>query len=200
MPAFHVFQTSVTNEVAPKPGTTTQKPRQATKRRRRRKIRTPEHVRADMSLHHVAFQIVRCGFSVEFSRTDYGYDAYVAFYDPVGQVETGYVFAQLKATDDVSRFRTLSGISYSIDMRDFDLWADNPYPVYFVLFDAGTETAYWLYFQKYVQERGLTSANVLTETLTVHLDPASRFDATTAFSWQMDKNNALAQIPRISHV
>ena len=59
----------------------------ATKRRQKRKIRTPEHVRADMSLHHVTYGVVKCGFSIEASRADYGYDASVAFYSHNGEVE-----------------------------------------------------------------------------------------------------------------
>ena len=153
-----------------------------------------------MSFHYIAFLVVKCGFVIEGTREDYGYDAYIEFYAANGEVETGNVFVQLKATDDINRYITSKGISYPIDMRDFDLWADNPYPVYFVVFDSGTETAYWMYFQKYIEEKGLTSADISTDSFTIHLDRASRFDVATARFWQLDKNKALAQISKVNHV
>ena len=176
------------------------KPPKAKKARGKRKTRTPEHVRATMSFHYIAYRVAKCGFVIDGTREDYGYDAYIEFYASNGEVETGNAFVQLKATDDIDRYRTSDGISYSIDMRDFDLWADNPYPVYFVIFDSKTEIAYWVYFQKYIQAKGLSSDKISTNTLTIHLDLTNEFDETTARSWQTDKNNALSQIPEVRHV
>lgn len=64
-----------------------------------RKQRTRAHVIADLSENFVTGQILRCGYSVERIRADYGIDLLMLTYDGDGYVGNGYVNFQLKATD-----------------------------------------------------------------------------------------------------
>jgi hypothetical protein len=66
-----------------------------------RKRRTREHVIADLSVNYVERFILRCGWTVERSRYDYGIDLYMQTYSANGEVESGWVRLQLKATDSL---------------------------------------------------------------------------------------------------
>ena len=63
------------------------------------KLRTREHVLADISINHVERQVLLCGFSVDRVQHDYGYDLTMASYSKIGEFEPGYVYIQVKATD-----------------------------------------------------------------------------------------------------
>jgi hypothetical protein len=124
----------------------------------KRKKRTRKHVIADLSLHHVAYQVVKCGFTIEPTRSDYGYDGSIFTYDRRGEVENGAMFVQLKATDHIARYKRRTTFSFPIEKRDVDLWKDEPFPVYLILFDTAAEVAYWLYLQAYLETNGITDA------------------------------------------
>src|SRR5262245_34338564 len=68
------------------------------KARPMRKRRTREHVIADRSVHHVEGFVLRCGWTVERTRHDYGIDLFRETYHVDGEVENGWVSFQLKAT------------------------------------------------------------------------------------------------------
>ena len=56
-----------------------------------RKRRTREHVIADLSVNHVERVVLRCGWTVERTRHDYGLDLYLETYNIDGEVENGCV-------------------------------------------------------------------------------------------------------------
>jgi hypothetical protein len=50
-----------------------------------------------MSFHHLAYLVVRCGFTIQPIEQDYGYDAVIFTYDKSGEIESSNLFVQLKA-------------------------------------------------------------------------------------------------------
>ncbi|MCI0459966.1 MAG: DUF4365 domain-containing protein [Gemmataceae bacterium] len=68
-----------------------------------RKRRTREHVIADLSVNHVERLVLRCGWTAERSRHDYGIDLFVETYSAEGEVQNGRILLQLKATDSLKR-------------------------------------------------------------------------------------------------
>ena len=54
-----------------------------------RKRRTREHVIADLSVHHVEGFVLRCGWTVERTRHDYGLDLLMRTYSGSGEIESG---------------------------------------------------------------------------------------------------------------
>jgi len=80
----------------------------------RRKRRTRAHIIADLSLHHVAYRIVKCGHTIEPIRSDYGYDGSIFTYNGRGEIENGNIFIQLKATDHIDRYRKRGAFSFQI--------------------------------------------------------------------------------------
>ena len=71
-----------------------------------RKLRTREHVLADLSVNHLERHVVLCGCSIQRMHSDYGYDRIMSTFDVNGEIEPGVVFVQVKATDNLPRKRT----------------------------------------------------------------------------------------------
>ena len=134
-----------------------------------RKLRTREHVLADLSINHVERFIYRCQWTAERVWHDYGTDLTMRSYRPNGEIEAGEVFIQLKATDSVQRSADQQSISIRLDWRDLLLWLNEMMPVVLIVFDAADEVAYWLdiqdYFRQYEWARRAESA----ATITVHI-------------------------------
>ena len=89
-----------------------------------------------MSLHHLAYIIVSCRFTVEPVRADYGYDLSIFTFDVAGRYENGNMFVQLKATDNLKVDPTTGDIRFRIGKRDILNWENEPFPVYLVVFSA----------------------------------------------------------------
>ena len=66
-----------------------------------RKRRTREHVLADLSVHRVEGLVLKCGWTVQRTVADYGYDLWLEMYSETGEVEDDYVRLQLKASDNL---------------------------------------------------------------------------------------------------
>ena len=165
----------------------------------RRKKRTRAHIIADLSLHHVEYQIAKCGFTIEATRSDYGYDGSIFTYDSRGEIENGNIFFQLKATDHVDRYKKKREFSFRISKKDIDLWQREPFPVYLILFDTKSETAYWLYLQEYLQSKGIAAANMSRNSLAVRISASQIVDKKSVRTWRADKAKVLAKIGSIRH-
>src|SRR5579859_4785210 len=96
---------------------------------RMRKRRTREHVIADLSVNHVERLVLRCGWTVERTRHDYGIDLDMHTYTPHGEVENGKVLFQLKATDALKRSADGTAISVRLEWRDLLFWVNEVEPV-----------------------------------------------------------------------
>jgi hypothetical protein len=80
-----------------------------------RKRRTREHVIADLSVNHLERLVLRCGWTVERTRYDYGIDLNMATYSADGEVENDFVSFQLKATDSLKRLSDGTAIAVRLD-------------------------------------------------------------------------------------
>jgi hypothetical protein len=164
-----------------------------------RKTRVRKHVIADMSLHHLAYFIVSCTFTVEPTRADYGYDLSIFTFDPTGQYENGNVFVQLKATDKLKVDPTTREIKFRISKRDVLTWESEPFPAYLVVFDAARRKAYSIYLQQYFANAGISSTTMTKASVEVRLPP-KEVDETTVQGWRADKNAILKQMGAVTHV
>lgn len=170
------------------------------KRRRKqpipaRKKRTREHVIADMSLHHLGYRVVECGFTMEGVVSDYGYDATVFTFDRSGQMENGNIYVQLKATEAIKLSVNGRTVRFSISKKDLNLWQDEFMPVYLVVFDVRRGVAYWVYLQQYLEKNGISAAR-LTKSLTVKIDVRNVVDAKAIHGWRADKQKIVTQLKK----
>lgn len=67
--------------------------------------------------------------------SDYGYDGSIFTYNQLGEIENGYIFIQLKATDRIDRYQKKGAFSFPISKKDVELWQGEPFPAYLILFD-----------------------------------------------------------------
>jgi hypothetical protein len=131
-----------------------------------RKQRTRQHVIADQSVNHVERFIIDEGHTAQRVEKDYGYDLFLFTFDEQGYAEPGMVSLQLKARENLQAV----GADYicDVDIRDYNLWMQEKFPVILILFDAARRRAFWLDFQRYCRQelargpnRGAKSVRVL---------------------------------------
>jgi len=137
-----------------------------------RKRRTREHVIADLSVNQVERLVLRCGWTVERTRHDYGIDLCMDTYDANGEVENGRVTFQLKATDSLKRSADGAVVRIRLEWRDLLFWLNELQPVILVLYDARDDKSYWLYVQEYFRRQPWKERAGRTTTVTVGV-PAS---------------------------
>ena len=115
-----------------------------------RKQRTRQHVTADLSVHHVEGFILEEGYTGQRFSSDYSYDLIMSTFDETGYTEPGSVYFQLKAAESLHAVG--SAYVFDVDVRDYNLWIHEEFPVVLVLFDASRRKAYWLAIQRYFRE------------------------------------------------
>jgi Domain of unknown function (DUF4365) len=143
-----------------------------------RKRRTREHVIADLSVHHVEGFVLRCGWTVERKRHDYGLDLLMETYNTAGEVENDWVWFQLKATDSLKKSADGKVILLRLEWRDLLFWLNDPAPIILVLYDAQEDRAYWLYVQEYFRRHRWAERAGTATTVTVHIPMDNVLDET----------------------
>jgi hypothetical protein len=143
-----------------------------------RKRRTREHVIADLSVNHVERWVLRCGWTTERTRHDYGIDLFVETYSSEGEVQNGRIVLQLKATDSLKRSADGTVIPVRLEWRDLLFWLNEPLPVILILYNAREDRAHWLYLQEYFRTRQWTERAGQATTVTVHIPAGNVLDET----------------------
>ncbi len=143
-----------------------------------RKRRTRAHVIADLSVNHVERFVLLRGHVAERTYYDYGVDLRIFTFDSSGAIENGWVFAQLKATDDLAAHLIHNGatISFPIDRRDLLYWSLEVFPVLLIVYDAATANAWWLNVQQYLRETGFDFTKQLPAVTHIHLPMTNRLN------------------------
>jgi hypothetical protein len=118
-----------------------------------RKLRTREHVLADLSANHVEKQALLCSFAAQRVQPDYGIDLMVQTFNRHGEVETGWMLFQLKATDRIKVVADGNALSCRIERAHLLQWLRESRPVVLVLYDARADLAYWLLVKRYSEEQ-----------------------------------------------
>ena len=141
-----------------------------------RKRRTREHVIADLSVNHVERFVLRCGWTVERTRHDYGIDLDMTTYSASGEVEDGKIMFQLKATDHLKRSADGTVIPVRLEWRDLLFWVNEPAPVILIIYGAQEDKSYWLYVQEYFRQLQWARRATATTTVTIHIPVGNILD------------------------
>jgi hypothetical protein len=120
---------------------------------------------------------------VEF---DYGYDMTVRTHDPEGYTEPGWISLQLKASE--SLVEVDGAYVFDLDVRDYNLWVREFYPVILVLFDAGRRRAYWLHIQAYFRLPGTVRPVRGAKTIRVRIPRGRTVNRRAVAAWRDAKN------------
>ena len=159
-----------------------------------RKQRTRQHVIADLSVNYVERVILDEGHSFERPASDYGYDLVMRTHDPDGFVEAGFVYFQLKSSDNLVALGGM--VSFDVDVRDYNLWRAEAMPVILVLFDAVKRRAYWLPIQRYFQENPSCRPRTGAKTVRVHVSSRQSVTRRAVRKMRTAKEEILARIKR----
>lgn len=158
-----------------------------------RKLRTREHVLADLSINHVERHVLLCGGTVMRFASDYGYDLMMSSFNDRGEVEPGLVYFQVKATDDLPLLADGKTISWVISRRDLLLWLDEVFPVIMVVYDGEKDRAFWLHVQAYFAGRPAGELFLAGQTINVHLRMSDRLNSRSVREIIRRKNAAQAR-------
>ena len=112
-----------------------------------RKLRTREHVLADLSVNHVERFNFRCAWVARRMYPDYGTDLLMETFNAQGEFENGFVLFQLKATDTLKVMARRQVIPVRLEWRDVLYWLNERDPGILIIYDAGEERAWWLHLQ-----------------------------------------------------
>jgi hypothetical protein len=162
--------------------------------------RTREHVIADLSANHAERQALLCGFSVERVRHDYGIDLILFTYEPDGEVESGNVLLQLKASDRVQVVAQGSFIAHRLDTADLSSWLTEFQPVILVVYDAAIDRSYWLYVQAHFERLPRFDLKKSGKTVTVRIPTSNVLNRDAIRTFARYRDRVLQQMRgKVSH-
>ncbi|GAP95150.1 DUF4365 domain-containing protein [Leptolyngbya sp. NIES-2104] len=161
-----------------------------------KKRRTRQHIIADLSANHVERIILQCGYSVERIVNDYGTDLIISTYNIEGEIENGFIYIQLKATDTINLLSDQETISFTVKRSDLELWLQEPMPYILILYSAQQDIAYWLYLQAYFQQQDIELTGIGT-TYTVHFKRCNILNKTAIEKFADYKSAVLQQCQEI---
>jgi hypothetical protein len=138
-----------------------------------RKRRTREHVIADLSENFVEKCVLLCGWTVQRIAPDYGIDLLMTTFDQRGEIETGQVRFQVKATDSLQVIARRKVIAFRLEWRDVVYWLNEWMPVILVVYDARKDRAWWLHLQDSLREESRRKGSRALTTLTVYIPLAN---------------------------
>ncbi len=141
-----------------------------------RKLRTREHVLADLSVNHVERFIYRCGWVARRMYPDYGIDLVMDTFNAAGEFENGVVKFQLKATDTLKVLARKRVIPVLLSWRDVLFWLNEDDPGLLIIYDAAEERAWWLHLQDALRDRSQHPEHQPVATLTLHVPLENRLD------------------------
>jgi Domain of unknown function (DUF4365) len=159
---------------------------------RRKKLRTREHVIADLSINHVERHILRCGFSVERVQHDYGTDLLMFTYSDTGEIENGHVQYQLKATERLDWHRDGETFPFRVEFADLKHWMYEPLPVILIVYEAARDRAFWLYLQRALDVQWRPDG--LQERVTLHIPGRNRLNQSAVRRIRRFRDQILRQI------
>jgi hypothetical protein len=160
------------------------------------KLRTREHIIADLSVNYVERQILLCGFVANRIEKDYGIDLLMYTFTKKGELENGDVRFQLKATDKMQLLKGGKSIVVRAEVADLKWWKAENMPVILVLYHATKDRAYWLYIQQYL-EKNKVALDVLPAKqshLSIHIPVSNRLGKRAIAKIRKFRNRILDQV------
>jgi Domain of unknown function (DUF4365) len=155
-----------------------------------RKLRTREHVLADLSINHLERHILRRGFAANRMNTDYGIDMLMLTYNDEGEVESGHVLFQVKATDSLQLLQAGETFVSRIEVADLKSWEEEWMPVLLIVYDGRNDKAYWLYVQEYLAEKKVSGEDLEDEQdrVTVRIPRRNRLNRKAIGEFRLFRN------------
>lgn len=149
------------------------------KPRVRGKIRTREHVIADLAVNYVERQALLGGGTVESILHDYGIDLILFTHTSAGEIEYGNGYIQVKATEGLVWLKGDQEAAFRVDRADLVGWLNQLLPVILIVYDATEDCSYWLHMQGYFNALPNFDLFSAGPKVTVHLNAQQTLEPTT---------------------
>jgi len=139
--------------------------------------------------------VLKCGYVAQWPSPDYGYDLRLETFDDMGGLEDEHVPLQVKATDAIHGYvlATEECFSFPVSTKDYRLWSEALMPVFFILYDAQAEKAYWLHVQDYENAH---HPNAEGNTLNMHIPHSHVLGVQTIRMMRQRKQDIVQDIKR----
>jgi len=85
-------------------------------------------------------------------------------------------------------------ITFSLSRSDLELWLLEPMPCIFILYDAQTNQAYWLYLQAYFQNLVDFNLDKIGDNFTIYIPQENRLTQTSIKKFSEYRDNVLKQL------
>jgi hypothetical protein len=149
-----------------------------------------------LAVHHLEGHVLRCGFTVERIRHDYGLDIAIHTFDAHGQPENGDIRCQVKATDRLPVLADRQSIAWRVLAADLRHWLNELMPVILIVYDAAFDKAYWLNVQAYFEQRR-NELDEIGRTMTLHIALTNLLDQVAIKHFARYRDEMLVLIRRI---
>jgi uncharacterized protein DUF4365 len=142
------------------------------------KRRTREHVIADLGECFVEWQVLQCGHVVERMHRDYGIDMELKVFNEGGQLESGDVLIQVKATESLALRSGQTAFSVRVERANLVDWVYELQPVVLIAFDARKKRGYWVCIQEIFGDPTLLNFFGFGKSVSVRIPIANRLNPT----------------------
>ncbi len=161
-----------------------------------KKRRTREHVLAELGVNFIQKEILLKNHSSETIVHDYGIDLIMYTYNSEGEIENGQVEIQVKSTDNLATLKVSGEIAIRVELAHLKDWQFQPMPVILILYDSAEGgRAFWLYVQKYMNERREpVDLSADQDTVTLRVPVENRLDGNAIDEFRRFRDQVLAQV------
>ncbi len=121
-------------------------------------------------------------------------DLVIYTYDHNRYVEPGNIYIQLKATDTPSLSVDGTFYSFTVPIKDYNAWSNEPMPVFLILYDAKSDKAYWQYVQGYFESNPDLRPKKNATSITVRFPVSNAFNEDTVEYARARKAVVLGQL------
>jgi len=130
---------------------------------------------------------------------DYGIDLTITTFDEEGNVETGNILVQLKATDHLKLLADGQMIACRVERVHRRAWLSEPWPVILVIYDAAADVAFWVYLQEHFQQQPRFNANRGSEDVTIRIPRTNVVNVASVRHFARCRTRLLAQMKGLRH-
>ena len=120
-------------------------------------------------------------------------------YTASGEIESGDVRIQLKATDTIRLSQDRQSVVIKIDRSDLMLWVPETMPVILIVYGARSDVAYWLYVQRHFERVGGFNPFAAGKTVTLHIPRANVLDQDSVTQFSRFRASIQAQRGNVRH-
>jgi hypothetical protein len=152
-----------------------------------RKRRTRGHIIEDLGFNHVERQVLLAGYTVQEITQDYGYDGFIQTFEDNGEVESGYIFFQLKSTDNLKSSSDNVSFVFDLSVRDLELWLVSVTFMVLILYDAKENQAFFIDLNKYFQKNSESLVNI-RKFVRIYIPKDNLLDSNTVKNLRIYKN------------